>query len=180
MSYKPPRPEQRSGPSSVGPHEQGVLVRTFKVLLGVTISITLLVLFAASAVLAWVILFTGPSIEIRAAEGGIEIVVPENQASNVARVRIARRTDGEVVWEIAARERFMVLPPLRLRAGSNPVDPGVGGPVRIVSPPTGTTFPLEASTGYALTIWGPNPAGGRGSSTRRFTLSDERGVEARP
>ncbi len=174
MSYKPPRPEEKGGHSSVGPHEKGAFVTVFKILLGFTISVTLLVLFLASAGLAYVVLFTGPEILITdQADGTVEISVTEGRRESIERVRI-RAAGGPIVWEVEAEDRTMGLPTLRIRAGGNPVDPGLGGPVSILHPRTGTAFEIDRAVPYEVTIWGPNEAGGRGSTTATFTIAATR------
>lgn len=178
MSYKPPSPEEMAGPTGVGPRDRGPVRRSFRIMLGVTMSLALLVLFAASAGLAWIVLFSPPSLQFRMLGRGFvaEVAIPRDCVEHIDRLQLVKGEDDnlEVVWEVQSREQSMILSLLRFTLDGNLVLPDPTSDAMIVAPASGgTTYDLEPATLYTLTMWGDDDAPKRCSVKGSFTLAGE-------
>jgi len=175
MSYKPPSPEEMAGPTGVGPRDRGPVRRSFRIALGITMSLALLVLFAASAGLAWIVLFSPPSLQFRLLGRGYvaEVPIPRDCVKHIDRLQLVKGEHGEVVWEVQSREESMILSLLRFTLDGNLVLPDPTSDAVVLAPASGTTYDLEPATLYTLTMWGDDDAPKRCSVKGSFTLAGE-------
>ena len=175
MSYKPPGPEEMAGPTGVGPRDRGLVRRSFRIILGVTISLALLVLFMATAAMAWIVLFSGPPLQFRSLGRGhvAEVVIPKDCVEHIERLQLVKGDDGEVIWDIAAGEESIILTVLRFTLDGNLVLPDPTSDAAVLAPTTGTTFDLDPGTRYTLTMWGDEKAKRHCSWKGSFSLAGE-------